>query len=321
MTYIGEIAEQVVCVPVDETCDKVDQIFQKNQSLQGLVVIESGVSASLITRTSFYQKMGTRYGYNLYLKRPIDLLANNSPLIVDYFASVIEVSKLAMERSNEEVYDDVIIKKDNAIHGVVSIKALLLKVADIQAEIASYLNPLTLLPGNYTIDEKLNNLFKHQKEFTIMYVDLDRFKPYNDHYGFKKGDEFLQSTAAVLKECLDPADSFIGHIGGDDFIVTLDHYDFENPCKAIIKKFDEQIQYFYSKEHLEQKTIYSENRDGEMEAIPLVTISIAVVRNDSKPFSSVEELVMEATRLEKVCKSQSGSCYYAEPTTESMPVT
>lgn len=320
MTYIGEIAKKVVCVPFDATCDKVDQIFQVNQSLQGLVVIDKELSAGLITRTSFYQKMGTRYGYNLYLNRPIELLANHSPLIVDYFASVIEVSKLAMERPNEEVYDDVIIKKDNAIHGVVSIKALLLKVADIQAEIASYLNPLTLLPGNYTIDEKLNNLFKHQKEFTVMYVDLDRFKPYNDYYGFRKGDEFLQSTAAILKECLNPADSFIGHIGGDDFIVTLNHYGFESLCQAIIRKFDEQIHYFYSKEHLEQKSIYSENRAGEMEAIPLVTISIAVVRNDSKPFASVEELVVEATRLKKFCKTKSGSCYYAEPSPGTVPV-
>lgn len=313
MTYIGEIAQDIVCVSYDTPCDKVDRIFQEKQGLQGLVVTEEADSAGLITRTNFYQKMGTRYGYNLFLRRPIKLLANNSPLIVDYFASVIEVSKKAMDRRDEEVYDDVIIKKENAVFGVVSIKELLLKVADIQADIARYLNPLTLLPGNYIIDEKLENLFRHPTDFTFLYIDLDRFKPYNDLYGFRKGDEFLQSTATILKECFPAPHCFVGHVGGDDFIVILDHFDFENYCRDVIKIFDNQVQYFYSKEHYDQKTVFSENRSGEMEAIPLVSISIAVVKNDYERFSNAEELVAEATRLKKICKMNNGSCYYIEP--------
>lgn len=312
MTYIGEIAKEAVCISFDTPCYLVDQMFQDNQGLQGLVV-EKDSSVGLITKTNFYQKMGSQYGYNLYLKRSIELLANKAPLLVDYYTSVIKVSKLAMNRSTEEVYDDVIVKNDHSGYLVVSIKELLLKVADIQAEIASYLNPLTLLPGNSIIDEKLNYTFTQQKEFTLLYIDLDRFKPYNDFYGFKKGDEFLRSTAAILNDCFSPSDSFVGHIGGDDFVVILNHFDFSSYCQEVIKNFDRQIQYFYSKEHLEQKFICSENRSGEMEAIPLVSISIAVVRNDSKPFNNVEEIVMEATRLKKMCKLTSESCFYAEP--------
>lgn len=313
MTYIGEIAQEIVCVSHETSCDKVDRMFQENQGLQGLVVTAGAGSAGLITRTNFYQKMGTRYGYNLFLKRPIKLLANNSPLIVDYFASVIEVSKQAMERRDEEVYDDVIIKKENAVFGVVTIKELLLKVADIQADIARYLNPLTLLPGNYIIDEKLETLFRHPNDFTFLYIDLDRFKPYNDLYGFRKGDEFLQSTATILKECFTAPDCFVGHVGGDDFVVILNHFDFENYCEDAIKIFDNKVQYFYSKEHYERKTVISENRSGEMESIPLVSISIAVVKNDYDRFSNAEELIAEATRLKKICKMNSGSCYYIEP--------
>ncbi|WP_033541524.1 GGDEF domain-containing protein [Planococcus sp. CAU13] len=313
MTYIGEIAQEIFCVSHDVPCGDVDQLFQENQGLQGFVVIAEDNSAGLITRTSFYQKMGTRYGYNLFLKRPIQLLANNSPLIVDYFASVIEVSKQAMDRPDEEVYDDVIIKKENTVFGTVSIKELLLKVADIQADVARYLNPLTLLPGNYIIDEKLENLFRHPNDFTFLYIDLDRFKPYNDLYGFRKGDEFLQSTATILKDCFPAPDCFIGHVGGDDFIVILNHFEFENYCNDVIRIFDDKVRYFYTEEHYANKTVLSENRAGEMEAIPLVSISIAVVKNDPGRFSSAEELVAEATRLKKICKMNSGSCYYIEP--------
>ncbi|MBU9674429.1 GGDEF domain-containing protein [Planococcus sp. CP5-4] len=313
MTYIGEIAQEIMCVSFDTTCEKVDMLFQEDPKLQGLVVTEDELSAGLITRTNFYQKMGTRYGYNLFLKRPVKLLANNSPLIVDYFTSVIEVSKQAMGRRDEEVYDDVIVRKDNAIYGVVSIKELLLKGADIQANVARYLNPLTLLPGNYIIDEKLKNLFRHSSNFTFLYIDLDRFKPYNDLYGFRKGDEFLQFTATTLKECFSAPDCFIGHVGGDDFVVILNHFDFENYCQDVIKTFDNKVQYFYSKEHYAQKTAYGENRFGKMEAIPLVSISIAIVKNDYDRFRNAEELVAEATRLKKICKVKSGSCYYIEP--------
>ncbi|GKW47337.1 GGDEF domain-containing protein [Planococcus sp. NCCP-2050] len=313
MMYIGEIAQKIVCVSFDAPCGQVDRLFQENQGLQGLVVLEDNHSVGLITRTNFYQKMGTRYGYNLFLKRPIQLLANNSPLVVDYFASVIEVSKQAMERLEEEVYDDVIIKKENAVFGVVSIKELLLKVADIQADIARYLNPLTLLPGNYIIDEKLKNLFRHPSDFTFLYIDLDRFKPYNDLYGFQKGDEFLQSTANILKECFTSPDVFIGHIGGDDFVVTFNHFEFERYCEDLIQTFDNKLHYFYSKEHFENKSVFSENRLGEMERIPLVSISIAVVKNEKGRFKSPEEVVAEATRLKKICKMKSGSCYYLEP--------
>lgn len=314
MTYIGEIAKDIVCVSYDTRCDIVDNLFQANQGLQGLVVVEDKHSVGLMTRTNFYQKMGTRYGYNLFLKRPIKLLVNNSPLICNYFTSVIEVSKQAMDRSDEEVYDDVIIKKGDTVFGVVSIKALLLKVADIQADLARYLNPLTLLPGNYIIDEKLENLFRNQNDFTLLYIDLDRFKPFNDSYGFRKGDEFLQSTATILKECFSSGDSFVGHIGGDDFIVILNHFEFESYCQDVIRIFDSKIKNFYSEEHYERKFIYSENRSGEMEEIPLVSISIAVVKKDGERFSTAEELVAEATRLKKICKMKSGSCYYAEPT-------
>lgn len=318
MAYIGEIAKDVVCVPFNAPCGEIDRMFHEDQGLQGLVVSKKDHSVGLITRTHFYQKMGTRYGYNLYLKRPIELLAKDSPLVVDYFVSVIEASKLAMDRPNEEVYDDVIIKKEHSVYGVVSIKELLLKVADIQAKTASYLNPLTFLPGNYTIDEKLDQLFRHQEKFTVMYIDLDRFKPYNDYYGFKKGDEVLQSTATILKECFNPADSFIGHIGGDDFIVLLNHVDYESQCQNVIRRFDKEIRRFYSNVHLEQQSVYGENRSGEMEAIPLVAISIAVVRNDSKPFQNVEELITEATRVKKICKMTRGSCFYAEPSANSL---
>lgn len=311
--YIGDIAEEIPCVPYGTICSHIDDLFKKVHSLQGVVIEGIRLPTALITRTNFYQKMGTQYGYNLYMNKPIELIANRSPLKVDYYTSVIEVSKLAMSRPEKEIYDNVIIHKDNLISGVVSIKSLLMKVSEIQVELASYLNPLTRLPGNNIITENLKQTFERGKEFSVLYFDLDRFKAYNDSYGFKKGDELLLFTANILSEFFDKPESFLGHIGGDDFIVILNHYAFSDSCKKLITYFDEHVNKFYAQKHLSQGYIYIENREGEMEEIPLVTISIAVVTNYLKKFHSVEEIISEATRMKKICKLSSESCFYSEP--------
>ena len=318
IAYIGDIAKETPILNFETPCNQIDLVFQDNPKLQGIVLNDHNLRPGLITRTRFYQKMGTRYGYNLFMTKSISILANKHPLIVDYFTSSIEVSKLAMNRTEEEIYDDVIIELDHAIVGVVSIKNLLMKVADIQVEFASYLNPLTRLPGNNIINENIKQALAHKKEFSLLYIDLDRFKAYNDYYGFKKGDEIIQLTADILSNALGKkGEDFLGHIGGDDYIAIFHHYDFHDFCEDVIKVFDEEIKKHYSKKHIQEKFIYAENRSGEMEKIPLVTLSIAVVTNQKKQFSGIEEVIEEATRLKKMCKMRSESCFFVEPIHQS----
>lgn len=318
--YIGDIAENKPILSFDTPCNQIDQVFQETPNLQGIVLKDAESEIGLITRTRFYQKIGSRYGYSLYMLKSISVLANRKPLIVDYFTSVIDVSKLAMNRPEEEIYDDIIIVMDDVIIGVVSIKNLLMKAADIQVEFASYLNPLTRLPGNTIINENIAQVITQQKEFSVLYIDLDRFKAYNDYYGFKKGDEIIQLTADILADALEK-DSFLGHIGGDDYIVIINHYHFIEFCLSVIQRFDEEIKQFYTKKHLDDQFIYMENRSGRMEKIPLVTLSIAVVTNQQKHYTSTEELIEESMRLKKLCKSTNESCFYVEPFHSAYEVT
>ncbi|HEY9577320.1 MAG TPA: GGDEF domain-containing protein, partial [Pseudobacillus sp.] len=265
IAYIGDIAKEIPEIPLGTACEIVEELFNAEPGIQGIAVMDESIPVALMTRMNFYQKMGTRYGYNLYMKRPIELLANNEPLIVDFFMSITEVSKLAMERKEEELYDYILVNKDQRFYGAVSIKDLLMKVAEIQAELASYLNPLTRLPGNNIIKEQLHSAFDSGGAFSVLYIDLDRFKAYNDTYGFKKGDELLQETAAILSRHLDQKDDFLGHIGGDDYIVIFKRHDFEDYCKRVIISFEEMVTGFYSDVHLQQNFVYTENRSGWLE--------------------------------------------------------
>lgn len=144
---IGEIAEQIPDISIHHKCGFVDQIFKSNPQLQGVAVTENRRTAGLIMRISFYQKIGTLYGYTLYMGRPVELVMDKNPLVVDYNTPIIEVSRQAMSRQEENLYDYVIVTHEKALFGAVSVRDLLLNFAEIQAVAASFLNPLTGLPG------------------------------------------------------------------------------------------------------------------------------------------------------------------------------
>ncbi|WP_247898317.1 diguanylate cyclase domain-containing protein [Paenibacillus pabuli] len=168
------------------------QGFKSNPNLEGVAVMgKQGVS--LMMRARFFQQIGTQYGYNLYMGRPVELVMNARALVVDYAEQITDVSVLAINRSEEELYDLVLITADDVLYGAVSIRRLLLAVADVRAEMAIFMNLLTGLPGNRIIDERLYQLLQLD-DFSVLYIDLDHFKSYNDSYGFKMGDHLIQAN-------------------------------------------------------------------------------------------------------------------------------
>lgn len=305
---IGEIAEIVPTVDSHAPNQQINELFKQQLNCSGIVVVESDVPIGLVTRTNFYQKLGSLYGYNLYIGKSIDLLMNKEILVVDYETPIIEVSMLAMQRKEEQLYDYVIITRYGLYFGVVSISRLLMKFAEVQTQIASYLNPLTGLPGNRTIEEKLNDIHA-RKEYSVLYIDIDHFKAYNDTYGFTKGDEVIKTTSLMLQRLITEANGFLGHIGGDDFLAILYHHNYENCCQSIIQKFDHHLSTFYSLNDLSQNYVLTEDRYGVLQRIPLLSISIAVVTNKDCEFTSVDAVVQQATVAKKICKSTPGSCF------------
>lgn len=305
---IGEIAEQIPEITIHHKCEYVDHIFKSNPQLQGVAVTENGHTVALIMRIRFYQQIGTLYGYTLYMGRSVELVMDKNPLVVDYKTPIIDVSRQAMDRNEENLYDYVIVTHENSLFGAVSVRDLLLNFAEIQAVAASFLNPLTGLPGNISITEWMVKTLL-QEQFSVLYIDLDHFKAYNDTYGFKEGDRMIQATAEILKHEALRLDGFLGHIGGDDFVIFISDYNYEECCRNIIMAFETAVKDFYHDGHLAQQYVLTESRSGRMEEIPLVSISIAVVTNRSRRYASIEDLSEEAARFKKSCKMIKGSSY------------
>jgi diguanylate cyclase (GGDEF)-like protein len=173
-------------------------------------------------------------------------------------------------------------------------------------------NPLTKLPGNTSIFKELETWIKSQGLFAVGYVDLNKFKEFNDNYGFDKGDKVIYYTAQVimqaLKEFGQPHD-FLGHIGGDDFIFITSVDCWEAISKGIVTEFEKGKAQFMSQEDINRGYFIAKTRKGEVSQIPLLSISVAVVTNEYRTFSHVAQLSQIAAELKHYVKSSGGSAY------------
>jgi diguanylate cyclase (GGDEF)-like protein len=172
-------------------------------------------------------------------------------------------------------------------------------------------NPLTGLPGNNVISKMISTSIQAEQGFAACYVDLDHFKAYNDEYGFEAGDQILKRVAEILVDVTNSIAerSFVGHIGGDDFLFVADLESFEECCREVIRNFDKIIPEFYSAEHRAKGYIESINRQGERVQLPIMSVSIGVVTNSEASFHDPMEVSNRASEMKKYAKSQVGSVY------------
>lgn len=171
-------------------------------------------------------------------------------------------------------------------------------------------NPLTGLPGNLEIQAEVNSLLERDVEFSLIYVDLDNFKAFNDVYGFAKGDLAIKMTADILTDEIrgyGGKGDFIGHIGGDDFIVITEPRYAERICSGIIEQFDRRIKELYRSEDVERGYICTTNRIGEHIKYSIMSISLAVITNLDSRFRDHLQLAESAADLKKKVKALTGS--------------
>lgn len=171
-------------------------------------------------------------------------------------------------------------------------------------------NPLTGLPGNLEIQRELDYRITCNVAFAAIYADLDNFKAYNDAYGFSRGDTAIMLTADILSDETKKRDNgaFIGHIGGDDFIIVTGPQHADDICLGIVDRFDQKIRRLYSPEDLDKGHIITTDRQGCVAFFPIMTISLAIVTNESAQFVTYLEVSDIAAELKKKAKSMPGSC-------------
>lgn len=173
-------------------------------------------------------------------------------------------------------------------------------------------NPLSKLPGNTSIIQKIQTLIDRKQDFALAYCDLDYFKSFNDKYGFSRGDEVLMMSARIIVNTVRSfagEQTFVGHVGGDDFVVITSPDIIEEVCQRIIFSFDGIVPNFYDMEDRQRKSIVSTDRQGNVQTFPLMAISIAVVFNLDGTMKHYGEASAIAMGLKKKAKEDPKSSY------------
>jgi diguanylate cyclase (GGDEF)-like protein len=173
-------------------------------------------------------------------------------------------------------------------------------------------NPLTKLPGNLIIQREIQNRLDRVEIFALAYADLDNFKPFNDKYGFSRGDEVIKMLGRIIMNIVrteQPHGNFIGHIGGDDFVYVMKPELIESTTIRIIEIFNNLVRNFYDIEDLRKGYIESVNRQGEKQIFPIMTLSVGITSNKYRKFKHFSEMAEAASEMKSIAKKNQYSKY------------
>jgi diguanylate cyclase (GGDEF)-like protein len=293
--------------------DQVFERFSANPALRIIPVVKSGKPLGIINRYQFIDRFAKPYQRELVGKKPCEGLIQGEPLLVEKSMPIEELSHFLAEADSRHFADGFIITENGRYIGVASGQDLLRELTQMQLEAARHANPLTQLPGNVPINEHICRLLQANSPFVACYCDLDHFKPFNDTYSYRKGDEMIQLTGRILNWACDPKQDFIGHIGGDDFILLMQSRDWKTRCEQALRSFEQAGALMFREDHLVEGGYSSEGRDGTVKFHPLTSLSIGAIQVAPGQFMSHHEVSAAMTEAKKMAKKIPGSSLFVDP--------
>ncbi len=304
---VGQISKAKKTTSPDTPGFAIFEYISEHTDVSQVCIIDDDKNIlGILTRTRLMELFGGQYGYSLHAKKTASKLMSRDFLMVDAGTSIEIASKLSMVRPPHQLYDDVVITEKGRYFGVVSVKDLLETAVTIQVTRAVDSNPLSGLPGNSAINDRVTGCLSTGNPFAIAYLDLDNFKAYNDAYGFHSGDLMIKAVVHAMKGCCKRGE-FLGHIGGDDFVIIADDFKLSDTCQQVMEQFSTSIADLYSKEDWKNGFIRSKNRSGADDSFPLASLSIAIITNQKTSFSCVEDFSRNLALLKKKAKQISGN--------------
>lgn len=307
---IGQLVQKTISVSPRTPVQSVQRIFATNPALSSVVVAEDEKPLGLVMGYSLDRHLATLYGRALYADKPVSVLMDTAPMIVEEREPVEIVAKNANTRDSLKAYDEVVVTRGGQLLGVVTVQKMLTTLAQVQVEMAKGTNPLTGLPGNVALEKEIETRLRRGKPFCMLYADLDNFKVYNDIYGFKDGDLVILLLGRILTWAINrhgQSGDFLAHIGGDDFVAMVSPDRAERICMAVVRCFKRLILDRYHPEDRARGWIMGKGRDGREQRFPLVSVSIGIVECAST--CSLQALGEKAAQVKGYAKSLPGNVY------------
>ncbi|MDN4501612.1 EAL domain-containing protein [Alteromonadaceae bacterium BrNp21-10] len=300
------LAVHSVHVADTENTEAVVQLFQNRPNINSIAVLNGKNITGIVYRAALLGLFSKPFGRDLYSKAPVKNVMERKPLMVDADLSIEQVSRLVTSRARYHQEDDFVISKNNIFIGIGHVVDLLRQITELQIKQARHANPLTQLPGLVPINDCMDKLIAKQVPFVVTHFDIDHFKPFNDVYGFAKGDEIILALGQSLqKYALDALDT-VGHIGGDDFIVLWCSVDWQERVNRIVENFSNIVSDLYLAEHKTAGGFNCKDRYNCDRFVPLTTISVAALEIATPIVTNAFEISSYLSPLKHAAKQWQG---------------
>lgn len=293
--------------------------FQREMELKVLPVVDEGTVVGLVNRSTFLEEhIIGRHGFGAHINhaKKIRDLMDPVALSLDAAMTVEEAVRMLQPMIGTLCIDNVCITRNGSYLGVLEMNRFIKSMTEIQMVLAKGANPLTGLPGNTSIEREISRRLESHVPFDVAYIDIDNFKPFNDHYGFQKGDQVLATLAEIMiaTSASSPLaeGTFCGHIGGDDFILITESLGSEPLSERIVAAFEAERSAFHGQRDSRQGGYSALNRKGEPEVFPLISLSVGIVNSSLSQVDSYPKLASLSSEVKKAAKKNTGSSIVIE---------
>ncbi|MFO6419769.1 GGDEF domain-containing protein [Hylemonella sp. W303a] len=294
--------------------DEAAAMFQANPGLHAMAVLEGTLQGdgggdrpiAILNRQQFMDHYATLYFREIHGRKSCIKHANREPRLIERNFDIEELVGILTSQDQRYLSDGFIVTDNGRYVGLGTGDQLVRSVTELRLEAARHANPLTSLPGNIPISLHMQRLLDSGGAFTVCYLDLDNFKPFNDHYGYWRGDEMIRLLARLAAAHSDPQRDFVGHVGGDDFMILFQSEDWRSRCERIIATFARQARELYDEEGRTRGGVEAEDRQGVRRFFPCTTVSIGAVRVAGGEYRDAEELATKASLSKHEAKLAGG---------------
>lgn len=307
---IEQLAIVAPTVTVTAMALEVSELFRHNPTWQSLAVLDKTKPVGLICRAELQAIFAQPFGRALNEKKTIAQLMNSKAVIIEADSTLDEVSQIVADDEYNAASWYFIICRNGHYLGLGSVRQLLKRVSEHKLLHARYANPLTFLPGNVPIYREIDRLLAKAANFAVAYLDLNHFKPFNDLYGYSKGDAVLQLLAEILQQHVLGTEHFIGHIGGDDFVLITAAELAEPLCGSILTQFAARIPAYYAYEDAQKGGITALSRTGESCFYPLLSLAIGIALPDPQQCQSHHDVAAISTAAKCEAKKLGGNALF-----------
>jgi len=311
---IGDISTPTAPVHPGDNLNQVLKRFQTDKELRVLPVVAGGHVAGVVNRSTFLEEhVIGRHGFAFHInhsKKIRDLMIPVA-LTIEADTPITDASLVIQTLEAGFRADNMCVTRNGRYEGIVDVNRLINAMTEINLTLAKGANPLSGLPGNESIQRVINDNLASGKPFDIAYIDIDNFKPYNDYYGFQKGDVVIKALAEIIVGVVEGSDcrigGFYGHIGGDDFILITNPNSAATVANGIIDEFAGHLAVFHGESDYRTGGYTAVNRKGQEETFGLLSLSIGILNTLLMPVDSYAQLASLATEVKRAAKRQPGS--------------